>query len=54
MYTDISHCRDAGVGWVGGGKGDYFPQFLANQLTLFQHGGAHYAHHISTSPSPNF
>ena len=36
------------------GAGGQFPApFLADQLTLFQPGGADYAHHITTSP-PDF
>ena len=34
----------------GGAK----PQFLAEQLTLYQPGGADYAHHSTTSPPPDF
>ena len=33
----------------GGARGPVPPQFLADQLTLSQPGGAHYAHHITAS-----
>ena len=36
-----------------GGWGAVAPQFLAEQLTLSQPGGADYAHHSTTSP-PGF
>ena len=32
----------------GGAGGACAPHFLADQLTLSQPGGAHYAHHITT------
>ena len=33
-----------------GGWGGFSPQFLAEQVTLSQPGGADYAHHSTTSP----
>ena len=35
-------------------RGAVAPQFLAEQLTLYQPGGVDYAHHSTTSPPPDF
>ena len=43
----------AGPSQAGGPGGPVPPQFLADQLTLSQPGGAHYAHHI-TKCHPGF
>ena len=41
-------CRQGGLGVLQP------PQYLTDQLTLSQPGGADYAHHSTTSPPPDF
>ena len=47
---DIIALLDLGLSQAGGPGG----QFLADQLTLSQPGGANYAHHITKWPPPDF
>ena len=49
--STFMYFRDAGVGGSGGSNCPH-PQFLADQLTLFQPEGADNAHHINTAPRP--
>ena len=50
MHT-IQACRSRGA---GGAVGAMEFQFLADQLTLSQPGGADYAHHNTIVPPPYF
>ena len=54
MLHNTYWSRDAGLGRAGGHGALLTPQFLADQLTLFEPGGADYSNHITTAPPPGF
>ena len=43
---------NAGLSSLGVQEVPWHPQILADQLTLYQPGGADYAHHITTGSTP--